>query len=112
MFPFLIITVINDQTANYRFLSHNIQPSALLSKSRDTDFFCRTSGFHTGGYKKFLSRALLANFFMLVSSFPYSSTLKIEVTCSSETLADFRQTTRRYVPEDIALHILFLFVHC
>jgi hypothetical protein len=34
------------------------------------------------------SRALLAAFFMLVSWFAYSSTAKIEVTCSSKTMAD------------------------
>jgi hypothetical protein len=35
--------------------------------------------------------------FMLISCFAYSSTLKMEAICSSETLVDFRQTTRRYI---------------
>jgi hypothetical protein len=69
--------------------------------------FCRTSGFHIGGYKSFLSCALLANFFMLISCVSFSSTLKIEVTCSSETLVDFQQTIRHYTPEDITLLICF-----
>jgi hypothetical protein len=30
----------------------------------------------------------------------YSSTLKIEVMCSSETSVDFQRSKRRYVPED------------
>jgi hypothetical protein len=30
----------------------------------------------------------------------YSSTLKMEAICSTETLADFQRTTRRYIPED------------
>jgi hypothetical protein len=33
----------------------------------------------------------------------YFSTLKIEVTCSSEMSVDFQRTTRRYVPEDRTL---------
>jgi hypothetical protein len=37
------------------------------------------------------------------SCMAYSSTLKMEATCSSETSADFRQTTRRYIPEDRTL---------
>jgi hypothetical protein len=31
----------------------------------------------------------------------YSSILKTEVTCSSETSVDLKLTTRRYVPEDL-----------
>jgi hypothetical protein len=33
-----------------------------------------------------------------------SSTLKLGVTCSSETSVDFQQTTQCYMPEDITLH--------
>jgi hypothetical protein len=40
----------------------------------------------------------------LVSCLPYSSILKMEVTCSSETSDDFQLTARRYIPEDTALH--------
>jgi hypothetical protein len=32
------------------------------------------------------------------------STLKIEVTCFSETSVNFQRTTRRYIPEDSTLH--------
>jgi hypothetical protein len=42
--------------------------------------------------------------------FAYLLTLKKEAACSSETFVDFRQTTRRYVPERyiiILMHILF-----
>jgi hypothetical protein len=35
---------------------------------------------------------------------PYSSTLKMEATCSSETSVDFQRTTQRYNPEDKTLH--------
>jgi hypothetical protein len=37
---------------------------------------------------------------MLVCCSAYPSTLKIKVTCSSETSVDFQRTTRRYIPED------------
>jgi hypothetical protein len=42
--------------------------------------------------------------FILVSFSAYS-TLKMEATCSSETLVDFRWTKRRYIPQDRALDI-------
>jgi hypothetical protein len=42
--------------------------------------------------------------FTLVSYSAYSSTLKMEATCSSETSVDFQLTTRRYIPEDRALN--------
>jgi hypothetical protein len=42
--------------------------------------------------------AELVTDFMLVSCLAYSSTLKTEVTCSSETSGDFQMTIRRYIP--------------
>jgi hypothetical protein len=44
--------------------------------------------------------------FTLVSCSAYSSTLKMEVLCSSETLDDFQRTTRSYIPEDSTCHRL------
>jgi hypothetical protein len=41
--------------------------------------------------------------FTLVSCSAYSSTLKMEVICSSKTLADFQWTTGYYSPEDSIL---------
>jgi hypothetical protein len=38
--------------------------------------------------------------YLLVSYLNYSSILKMETACSSEASFDFKQTTRRYVPED------------
>jgi hypothetical protein len=43
---------------------------------------------------------LLATYFTLVSRLAYSSTLKMEATCSSVTSVDFQRATRRYIPED------------
>jgi hypothetical protein len=34
----------------------------------------------------------------------YSSTLKIEAVCSSETSVDFKRTTRPYIPEERTVH--------
>jgi hypothetical protein len=34
----------------------------------------------------------------------YSSTVKMEVTCPSETSVDFHRTTQRYIQEDRILH--------
>jgi hypothetical protein len=39
----------------------------------------------------------------LVSCSAYFSTLKMEAICSSETSADFKQTTCRYIPDDSTL---------
>jgi hypothetical protein len=79
--------------------------------------------FHTTNLRNMIlrmNRALLATFFMLVSCLAYSSTLKMEATCSPDTLVVFQRTTvpyifigtdvrtsyptRRYIPEDRALH--------
>jgi hypothetical protein len=45
----------------------------------------------------------------LVSCLAYSSTLKMEAICSSETSVDFQRTTWRYIPEDRTLHMYNLF---
>jgi hypothetical protein len=47
---------------------------------------------------------LLPACFMLVSCLAYSSTLKMEVVCSSEMSVDFHQTLQCYTPEDGAAH--------
>jgi hypothetical protein len=49
-------------------------------------------------------KTLFGTFFRLVSCFAYSSTLKIEASCPSETAIDFQRTTCRYIPEYITLH--------
>jgi hypothetical protein len=46
---------------------------------------------------------MFAIFFTLYSCLIYCSTLKMEAICSSETSVDFQLTTRRYIPDDIAL---------
>jgi hypothetical protein len=50
------------------------------------------------------SSAWLATCFTLVSCFVYSSTLKLEATCSSEMSSEFQQTTWHYIPEDRIVH--------
>jgi hypothetical protein len=51
---------------------------------------------------------LLAICFMLVSCLAYSSTLMMEVVCSSETPVDFQRTTLRYIAEDRELFNVIL----
>jgi hypothetical protein len=41
---------------------------------------------------------------MPVSCLAYSLTLKMEVTCSSEVSAEYQRTTRRCIPEVMALN--------
>jgi hypothetical protein len=52
----------------------------------------------------FTYRTLFVTCFMLVSCLAYSSALKMEATCSSETSVDFHRNTRRYISEDITIH--------
>jgi hypothetical protein len=49
-------------------------------------------------------RALIAFCFTLLYCSDYSSTLKIETTCISETLVDFQRTTRHCILQDGTLH--------
>jgi hypothetical protein len=44
---------------------------------------------------------------MLVSHLAYSSTVKMDVICSSEMLANAQWTIQRYIPEDMTLDVLF-----
>jgi hypothetical protein len=50
-------------------------------------------------YKPSKKPALLATYFMLVSSLAYSSSLRMEATFSSESSVDFKRTTLRHIPE-------------
>jgi hypothetical protein len=42
--------------------------------------------------------------FMAVSCLDYSSTLKLETTCSSKTLVDFQESTHHYIAENKTVH--------
>jgi hypothetical protein len=46
---------------------------------------------------------VLAICFHALSGLAYSSTLKMEATCSFEASLDFQRTARRYIPEDVIL---------
>jgi hypothetical protein len=41
--------------------------------------------------------------FTIISCSDYSSTMKMENICSSETSVDFQRTTRLYIPQDTTL---------
>jgi hypothetical protein len=82
----------------------------------------RISFSHSGGYEEFyllgynavqsvenqttfrrnilLSSSEFVLCFLLVSCWAYSSTLKMEATCSSETSIDFERTTHQYIAQD------------
>jgi hypothetical protein len=50
-------------------------------------------------------RSCLPPGFTLISCLAYSSALKMEATCSSETSVDFQRAKRCYIPEDRTLRI-------
>jgi hypothetical protein len=50
--------------------------------------------------KQAASRDLLAACLMMVSCVAYSSTLKMETLCSSETSVDFHRTTWLYIIDE------------
>lgn len=49
---------------------------------------------------------LLAAFLSCAACSAYSSTIKTEAVCSSETSVNFYQTARYHIPVDCILHIL------
>jgi hypothetical protein len=64
---------------------------------------CRVWGPHIGGYEEsFENQPTFRRTCRLHSqhNLAYSSTLKMEATCSSETSVDFQRITRRYIPEE------------
>jgi hypothetical protein len=61
---------------------------------------------------RFRLHALPATCCMLISCLTYSSTLKMEVICYSETSVDFWRTTQRYIPKRSTLHINRKNSHC
>jgi hypothetical protein len=59
----------------------------------------------SGSISQERNRLCLPPAFTLVSCSAYSSTLKMEAICSSETSVYFQRTTRRYMPEDGTLQL-------
>jgi hypothetical protein len=54
-----------------------------------------------------MNLTLLDSISMLLSCLAYSSTLKMEATCYSETSVGSLRATRRYIPEHRTLHIFY-----
>jgi hypothetical protein len=74
-----------------------------------TQAACINRHYHKIEYQKAdvvisLLNAHFAACFMIISCLAYSSTLKMEAVCSSETSVDLHWTTRRYIPKDTTLH--------
>jgi hypothetical protein len=57
-----------------------------------------------------VKEALLSTCFHATFLLGYSSTLKIEAICWSETFSDFQRTTWRYIPEDRSFQLISCFV--
>jgi hypothetical protein len=87
------------------FLWLHVSVNCLGSRKKSTVFWDITPCSSSKVNRRFggNQRSLLP-FFTLVSCSAYSLTLKMEETYSSETSVDFQLTTRRYIPEDSALH--------
>jgi hypothetical protein len=85
----------------YKEMNSNIR--SMTSNSADKYFsFSQTYNVH---FDMFLHREpclLTASFWFLCLD--YSSTLKMEATCFSETLVDFQRARRRHIPECRTLH--------
>jgi hypothetical protein len=89
------------QTVFYMKISifWDITPSSPLKINRS---FGRTCRLHH--QDRWINRARTSSAFTLDSCLAYSSTLKTEETCPSETSVDFQRTTRQYIPEDRTVH--------
>jgi hypothetical protein len=88
---------------------HRIRHSSILKKDSESSCEISVTIHWTTCICRILSSAIqrrvvrweaLPPAFTLVSCLAYSSTLKIEAICSSETSDDTQRTTRRYIPED------------
>jgi hypothetical protein len=55
--------------------------------------------------------ALVSISFTQVSCLAYSSILKMEATCYSETSSDFQRTAGHYITEDRALQIIYRYTN-
>jgi hypothetical protein len=72
--------------------------------------FGGTCCLHLQGRRISQARKQSATRFMLVSCLAYTSILTMDVTWSPETSVDFQWTTRRYIPGDTTLWILYTFI--
>jgi hypothetical protein len=83
------------------FFSEEMGVGWKQGERQDSVFWYYNTVQSVGGQPTF---ALVATCFTLVSCLAYSSTLKVEATCSFETSVDFQKTTRPYIPEDGTIH--------
>jgi hypothetical protein len=91
-------------------LGASIQTAGTRMKGQDEDISNQSHGgemwmvFSIKPAFEVLTAVVMKSTLLLVSRSAYSSTLKIEAICSSETLVDLQQTTWQYIPEDSTLH--------
>jgi hypothetical protein len=81
-----------------------ITPCSRLKISRSFGGICRL---HLQGRRinRARNQPCFPPAFTLVSCSFHIYTLKMKATCSTETLADFQRTTRRYTTDDSTLHL-------
>jgi hypothetical protein len=106
------------------FLIYPFFMSYYMCKDIELKYSCRILSSQSSGYKEvcllgynavssvenqpIFQRNMFSACFMWVSCSDFSSTLKLEVTCSSRTSVDFQQTTPHCIPEDRTLLKIFV----
>jgi hypothetical protein len=91
---------------DWNFWAYIIQVCLICTGTRRVHFGnCKIWVSHSAFMSSFIFWDISLPDFTLVSCFAYSSTIKIEATCSSETSVDSQWTTRQYIQENKILHI-------
>jgi hypothetical protein len=112
-FPYILFSSIfnsyriwgshSDGHEEYCLLGYNVVQSIESQPTFQMNIWPTSSG-----SKNKASKLCLPLAFTMVSFSAYSSTLKMESICCSETLVDFQRIARRYILEVSTLHVWFM----